>query len=250
MADSSQAGGPEGYGTKSLLFATITCHLLRLPPELRSMIYCPLITSGNIEFLRASKALNEEAMECLYSHGILRIPPIIDSHVERRIASAMGKKIQDMRIDLILGFANSILPTTGLGMLQTLIRSRRMVRKSCFITIYHHSLRHQSERTILKLKPIVKFTKFLKRFQKVTLTLHNISSYHPQDRRNIIHLQSHHLELLQGLENTISPILGPAFRPSNARPDARYLDPAYSVWDKSTKLYPSAQYLEFHPLKK
>ena len=47
--------------------------LLRLPPELRLMIYKPLIAAGDLKILRTSKLVHKEATDLLKKNGILRM---------------------------------------------------------------------------------------------------------------------------------------------------------------------------------
>ena len=53
--------------------ATRTFPLLELPPELRAIIFEPLIQAGDLSILRVSKFINQEAVSLLKKVAILRI---------------------------------------------------------------------------------------------------------------------------------------------------------------------------------
>ena len=53
--------------------ATGTFPLLKLPPELRTMIFEPLIQAGDLSILRVSKLINQEAVSLLKKVAILRM---------------------------------------------------------------------------------------------------------------------------------------------------------------------------------
>ena len=47
--------------------------LLQLPPELRLLVYAPLITSGDLSIMRISKLVHDEAVNLLKTHAVLRL---------------------------------------------------------------------------------------------------------------------------------------------------------------------------------
>ena len=47
--------------------------LLQLPPELRLLVYAPLITAGDLSIMRISKLVHDEAVNLLKTHAVLRL---------------------------------------------------------------------------------------------------------------------------------------------------------------------------------
>ena len=73
------------------IFAETPFPFLRLPPELRVMIYEPLIQAGDLGLLRVSKLVNQEAVAYLKKVAILRV--YLGRPVISRVALPLTAKI-------------------------------------------------------------------------------------------------------------------------------------------------------------
>lgn len=91
----------EGLASNGVL-TDMKFHLLGLPPELRLMIYRPLIRIGDLSILEVSKLVSQEAVPLLSKHGVLRV------NVGRRYQTLV--KI-DPPFDLTAGVTLSGRPT-------------------------------------------------------------------------------------------------------------------------------------------
>ena len=95
--------------------------LLRMPRELRDKIYQHSIAAGNLEILRTSKLVNEEASELLSKHAVFRVilgfvdrvnwadlgsvPLSSVQHVELRLSTGPGAL--PFNLDVVSGFAGN-----------------------------------------------------------------------------------------------------------------------------------------------
>ena len=71
--------------------ATRTFPLLKLPPELRAIVFEPLIQNGDLSILRVSKLINQETVSLLSKIAILRIN--LNRQANRQITITLTAKI-------------------------------------------------------------------------------------------------------------------------------------------------------------
>ena len=75
--------------------------LLRLPPELREMIYTLLFSDGHLDILRVSRIINTEAQLVLYQAGVLRQMAGLHNHDSYRV-SGIKSSIQNFELQYTL----------------------------------------------------------------------------------------------------------------------------------------------------
>ena len=117
---------------------------LKLPAEVREMIYKPLIQSGNISILRVSKLVNMEVVPYLSKMGTFRIP--LGDHDHERIViprvtgifsfGTMTLAAPDciQKLDIILDIRSRTIPTIDTQLIR-MFGGKEILRKSCYITV-------------------------------------------------------------------------------------------------------------------
>lgn len=117
-----------------------------LPRELRDMIYRDLVQSGQVNFLRASKSLHEEATETILKEGIcqLHLNNLTGQHTpESDVQEIFPSKIQNFSIRIPVSEQNHIVPSLCLKPFRRLARSD-VALQDCRVTFvkfdYHMRL--------------------------------------------------------------------------------------------------------------
>ncbi len=110
-------------------------NLLKLPQELRDMVYGHAITSGTTGIMRASKQTHKEASKLLFPKGIYRLTVrFYQSTPSPRLSPNLAKNIQNLRIRANGRDMFMIGLKKPLGILR-LFEGSRVKRKDCILTI-------------------------------------------------------------------------------------------------------------------
>ena len=110
--------------------------LFTLPRELRDMIYSDLVQSGQVNILRASKSMHEEATETVLKEGICRLHlnNLTEQHTpESDVQEPFPSKIQNFSIRIPVSEQNHIVPSLFLKPFRRLARSD-VARQDCHVT--------------------------------------------------------------------------------------------------------------------
>ena len=221
-----------------------SCGFLTLAGELRNIIYGYLITSGQIEILRVSRQLHDEANGLLYKQGICRLCFELDSPKHqpkslRQIRIPSNNKVQNF--NLLIFPSPTSAPLVSRGFVHSVHASGDchiilVCRKPCL---------YAPDTSIAPLFII----EFLSTFKLLTLRIHFSHTLHPMDRRNRTVMEPRHTQKLKAVAASLSSALGsPEWKPDTC-PSACYQTfPRHSA-QPSINPFPNAQYLEFHPRK-
>lgn len=110
-------------------------NLLKLPQELRDMVYGHAITSGTTSILRASKQTRKEASKLLFPKGIYRLTVgFYNSTPNPRLSPNLAKNIQNLKIRANGRDMFMIGLKKPLGILR-LFEGSHIKRKDCILTI-------------------------------------------------------------------------------------------------------------------
>lgn len=111
--------------------------LLCLPSELRSNIYAPLITTGDLAILRTCKTILAEATPLLLPHAVLRLnlghlSPNPDIHIDNALLASIQRL--DLRINMSRGRAIPLSCAYSRRIIDR-FAGRSITRETCLITI-------------------------------------------------------------------------------------------------------------------
>ena len=108
--------------------------LIRLPREIRDLVFAEPIAAGSVDFARASKALGVETSELVAKNGICRLaigfPRHHELHHNPNIPQRIADRIQNVYIRVNSGAILSTRPARQLALLER-FQGSRVARKSC-----------------------------------------------------------------------------------------------------------------------
>ena len=229
------------------------CGLLTIAGELRDIIYSHLIASGQVEILRLSQQLHDEAKETLYKKGIFRVSlctqkRIYQPEVLRPMTMPSHSKVQNFNIIMsfeLLGCNREHIPMNGFDKLDLGFLLSVQGSGDCHITLAFGVIPHHPP-----YDDFLHFMQLLGTFKLVTLRIHTNHRLHPMDRRNQLVLKPRLTLVLQSIAASSSPALGYAEWKPDTCSSARYQMSSYVKAEHYGSPFPNAQYLEFHPREK
>lgn len=218
-----------------------SCSFLSLPRELRDIIYSDLITSGNVEILRISQQVHDEAKDLLYRLGICRLHFSCENSLNNGYAYLRVYFPSETLPNTVQNFSLNIgLDRCAREDKQFDPYLRNLVQGSgdCHVTLAaHYYSSFQMPR------PVYRLIKSLSSFQVVTVRIYVTHPLHPMDRRNECLVEPGHTQNLQLLATKLSAALG----------DPQWKSDSYSrntlemLTQPHLNPYPNARYLEFRP---
>ena len=228
--------------------STSFLYFLTMARELRDLVYSDLITDGNLEILRVSQQLHDEAKDLLYRKGVFRMPlyiPASGSNDKFSRPSVPVAKNPIQNFNIIFGNLNSQVSGAKTELDLDFVRSCGTCQGSgdCHITLSFKS----DFNMYTPPTEIVKLISTFSNFKLITLRVLIKEAYHPMDSRNTTQVEPCHLEAMQLLAASLSPSLGAPYWNLDTYPRSRFLIPVHtpSKWHPSP--FPNAQHLVFHP---
>lgn len=221
-----------------------SCGFLTLAGELRNIIYGYLITSGQIEILRVSRQLHDEANGLLYKQGICRLCFELASikHQPKSLSQIRipsNNKIQNF--NLLISPLTTRRPLANRGFVHSVQGSG-----DChIILVWEDSWSFALDMSIAHFN----FIEFLSTFKLLTLRIHFSHTFHPMDRRNRTVVERRHTQILQSVAASLPSALGSPEWKTETCPSACYQTSTCARAQPSMNPFPNAQYLEFHPRK-
>lgn len=223
---------------------------LSLARELRDIIYSDLITSGDVEILRVSQQLHDEAKEILLKAGIFRMylntPTAEESYnIWRPSMLAINNRIQNLNILLYMpssmgDFPRRLFSSEYDKLTLDYIRSCQGLGE-CQLTLILQSYDLSSPPEILEL--IRKLTSF----KLVAVRIHITGLLQPFNSVTVARMEPSHRLMLQCLATFLKSALGcPEWR-LDTGPSARYQTSTYAKVQPDVSPFRNLRYLEFHP---
>ncbi|CAD6568629.1 MAG: hypothetical protein ASARMPRED_001888 [Alectoria sarmentosa] len=223
-----------------------SCGFLALATELRDPIYSELFTSGQVEILRVSRQLHNEAKDVLYKQGICRLVlyfdhPLSQPEVLSAITIPSNRKVQNFNILMSLPDATDVKASRSDRYKKLNLGFGRSVQGSgdCHITLLF-----RGSRVIHMPLAAIKLIELLSTFKLVTLRILISHDLHSMDEMDRMVAAPSHTQILTSVAASLPSTLGcPAWK-SDTRSNSPY---PYAKTQSQKSPSPNAQYLEFHP---
>lgn len=215
-----------------------SCGFLNLARELRDMVYVDLITSGQVQILRVSQQLHDEAKDLLYQKGICRLRMdcfIFDTPKLRDPTTILSNdKIRNFNIHMSIHDWLYQTPNRFKESDPSFVHSIQG-SGNCHISLFYSHVAH------LPIQPkILNFIGCLRNFELVTLRIHGES-------KPVV--EPCHTTLLQSVAASLRSALGNPDWKLDTCSRGQSLSDFSKVPSHESQLS-VAQYLEFHPREK
>lgn len=188
---------------------------LKLPREIRDMIFGPVIASGHTQLLRASRALNEEGMVLVSQHGICRInigfreATGFTQPMQRTVDTIQNLRVRvNTRYYLTDNYKNS----PGYQLLEMFARGKLPSQRTCSVVFETYPQKCRVDFEVLSLLTI------LERFDKVTLRIEVDSAIDVpllDDFRYWYAMREGYISLDKACKD-MEPTMGAAYQENNA----------------------------------
>lgn len=220
-----------------------SCNFSSISREIRDIIYGDLITSKNLEVLRVSKQVHDEAKDVLYRLGIYRLNLSCAARLCRydylklfEPPETLPENVRNFNFNIAIDQYRFDDDRLGPSFRPSVRGSR-----DCHITLDFQGYGHFRVPV-----PVYKLIESLSTSRLVTLRIHFAYRLHPMDRRNKDDLEPLHAHYLQTTATEFSAVLGDPIWRTDTYPGNDYEMLAHERLNP----FPNAQYLEFHPRKK
>lgn len=189
--------------------------LLSLPRELRDKIYGYLLASGDLQILRTSHQLSQEALESLYRKAVFRMY-VNSADGSRNIKPSGNAADQIQNMKLQWDMSNFTCSRNACEVID-FCQKRQLTRKTCHVT-----LRLGLQRAALLSANDISALRNLRIFQKVVVkTMMRQDSTYATSSDRLARLRSRVLSMFRVLSDELGLALGPADQNGDA--DTRYL---------------------------
>lgn len=143
----------------------------KLPREIRDMIFEEMLASGQPQFLRTSKIMNQEGADMIPKHGVLRINIGFGAMISHpTITQKVADTVQNLRLRVnmtdYISFALGRYPERAFPKMLKMFSNPKISRKSCNVFFEGRSASHR----LIALE-VVYSLKLLKEFEEVTLSI-------------------------------------------------------------------------------